>query len=151
MFGSLHPCVLLTVNPASQAVSPQAPMTDDQRVILAIAADIEKLGNEFHQLGEFKAATNAHPEGPAIHYAFHTHEPERRVGWAGGAPSRISRRHLASTSTSTTAGFAGADPHPAGDGEPLPRQEARVSLILEGEGTNSVAGRIHAILTAHMV
>ena len=60
---------------------------DNVKTLRAIAQDIEKLKNEFPQLKEFSLTKSLDSKRLVISYDFHTHEPERRVGWTGGVPN----------------------------------------------------------------
>jgi hypothetical protein len=57
------------------------------RTLMAIAQDIEALGPDYSQLSEFSAETHCDLSALTIGYAYKTHAPEPRPGWAGGVPS----------------------------------------------------------------
>ncbi|MBI3017245.1 MAG: hypothetical protein HYY62_04535 [Deltaproteobacteria bacterium] len=57
------------------------------KTLQGIANAIEALKNEFPQLKDFSASENLDQKRLVISYQFHTHEPERRVGWTGGVPN----------------------------------------------------------------
>ena len=142
--------LLLSANPPTQAVAPQTAMTPEQLAVLAIATDIEKLTHEFRQLQTFKVKDDFHPDSLAIDYGFHTHQPQGRAGWTGAVPNPDNDGlwfYIDLHDANSTAQI-----HTQPVTQRLCLGKKRVSfLILEGEGTNSVAGRIHAILTAHGV
>src|SRR3989338_2495952 len=60
---------------------------DNVKTLRAIAQDIEKLKNELPQLKEFSVNQNLDTSRLVISYQFHTHKPERLVGWTGGVPN----------------------------------------------------------------
>jgi hypothetical protein len=54
---------------------------------MAMAKDIEALKINHPQLADFSAASHYNVDGLYISYAFRTHRPEGRAGWAGGVPN----------------------------------------------------------------
>lgn len=123
-------------------------MTDYAAVLSAVAGEIEALGLEFPQLASFRAAGNARPDALTISYAFRTHRPRRRPGWAGGVPNPDDDGiwfHL--------------DFHDPGSQAQIHTQPCVPHLmlgnkivwllILEGPRTKSVAGRLREILRRH--
>lgn len=126
------------------------PTDDYVQTLEAIARDIESLKNEFPQLKEFSIAENLHREQLTISYHYHTHAPTQRVGWTGGVPNPDDDGvwfyldfHDPDSQTQI---HTQPIMIPAGIGQ------KRVSfLILEGNKTKSIEGRIWSILRKHGV
>ena len=131
-----------------------AQQRDYLKVLQAVAQDIAGLKGEFPQLKDFSPAANVNPKGIAwlaIVYAYHTHRAKHAGGWTSGVPNPdddgiwfwIDFHERDSRAQIDTQPMAGAA---------LCLDEKRVQfLILEGQKTKSVSGRIRSILNSHGV
>ena len=82
--------------PSTQAAPPskqgepaptQAAEPTYEDALMAIAKDIESLKGEFPQLADFSAAKHYDAQRLVIGYAYKTHRPQGRAGWAGAVPN----------------------------------------------------------------
>jgi len=70
-----------------QSTEPEMKTTSYAEAIQAIARDIEDIATAFSQLADFSADKHCDPERLTISYAYHTHRPQGRAGWAGAVPN----------------------------------------------------------------
>ena len=69
--------LVLSACAAKQSPSP-ASAVSEEKAICRIAADIERVSDEFPQLAEFSAKTHCDSTRLVIQYGFHTHRARRQ-------------------------------------------------------------------------
>jgi hypothetical protein len=132
-----------------------APATDEggqpmshERAIRSMAQDIEALAARFPQLADFDAERHCDTEDLSIGYAYHTHRPEGRPGWAGAVPNPDPDGiwfHIDLYDPDSTAQIHTQPMVPR-----LQRGDKRVQLlILEGEKTRKLHAELWRILQKH--
>ena len=78
--------LVLSACAAKQPPSPASAVSEEE-AISRIAADIERVSDEFPQLAEFSAKTHCDSTRLVIQYGFHTHRARGRGGWTSGVPN----------------------------------------------------------------
>jgi len=135
--------------PVQQAVTDKGEQQmSHQQAIRAMAQDIQALAGRFPQLADFDAERHCDTEELIIGYAYHTHRPAGRPGWAGAVPNP------------DTDGIwffidlydpdSSAQIHTQPMVPRLQRGDKRVQLlILEGEKTRKLHAELWRILQKH--
>src|SRR5262249_33793016 len=118
--------------------------------IKAIARDIAGLKKEFPQLKDFSPTENIYLENLSVSYQFHTHRATHRGGWTAGVPNPDEDGIWFYIDFHEPNSQAQIHTQPVTPN--LCLLDKKVSfLILEGNKTKPIGGRIWSILKSHGV
>ena len=118
-------------------------------VLRSIAKGIAELAARCPQLATFDPAAHLHQEGMAIDFDYHTHEPERRGGWASAVPNPDPDGIWLHIDVHDAASPLQLHTQPAVPMIDLGGGQRLMLLVLEGSAVPACAGAISELLAPH--